>query len=127
MAGHYLIDTDVIVEYLRGREQAVEFLESLGGTLHISAITVAELYSGVRDDERETLDQFLNAFEVVPIDDTLARTAGLLRRDFRPAHGTGLADAIVAMSAKATGAVLVTFNQRHFPMVDDLLVAYRPG
>lgn len=127
MTGHYLIDTDVIVEYLRGRQQAIRFLESLEGTLHTSAITVAELYSGVRDDEREALDQFLSVFNVVPVDDTLARTAGLLRRDFRPAYGTGLADAIVAVSAKAAGAVLVTFNQRHFPMVDDLLVPYRSG
>jgi predicted nucleic acid-binding protein len=50
-----------------------------------------------------------------------------LRRDLQPAHGTGLADAIIATSAKVVGAVLVTFNQRHFPMVADLLVPYSPG
>lgn len=120
----FLIDTDVIIEYLRGHEQAVEYLESLEGTLHVSAITVAELYSGVRDNEQEALEQFLSAFDVVPVDEPLGRVAGLCRRNFRPAHGTGLADAIVAMSAKAAGAVLVTFNRRHYPMVDDLLVPY---
>ena len=113
MAVRYLIDTDVIVEYLRGQARAIEFLESLAGTLQVSAITVAELYSGVRDDEREALEQFLSAFDVVPVDHVLAKAAGLCRRDFRPAHGTGLADAIVAASAQVAGADLVTFNAPH--------------
>ena len=113
MAKRYLVDTDVIIEYLRGREQAVEYLESLEGRLHVSAVTVAELYSGVRDEEQEALEQFLSAFDVVPVDQALARSAGLGRRSHQPAHGTGLADAIVAMSAVAVGATLVTFNPRH--------------
>lgn len=125
MAKHFLIDTDVIIEYLRGREQAIKYLESLEGTLHVSAITVAELYSGVRDNEQEALAQFLSAFDVVAVDHALAQDAGLCRKSHKPAHGTGLADAIVAMSAKAAGAVLVTFNERHYPMVDDLAVPYR--
>lgn len=108
--GRFLIDTDVILEYLRGSEQAVKYIESLSGTLFVSAIIVAELYSGVRDNEQEALEQFLGAFDVVSLDQALAKNAGLFRKSHRPAHGTGLADAIVAMSAKAMDAVLVTFN-----------------
>ena len=43
-----LIDTDVLIDYLRDREQAVAYLESLPPPLSVSAVTVAELYSGVR-------------------------------------------------------------------------------
>jgi len=121
MAKRFLVDTDVIIEYLRGREQAVEYLESLEGMLHVSVVTVAELYSGVRDNEQEALEQFLNAFDVVTVDISLARSAGLCRKNYGPAYGTGLADAIVAMSAKAVGATLVTLNRRHYPMVDDVM------
>ena len=121
MAKRFLVDTDVIIEYLRGREQAVEYLESLEGMLYVSVVTVAELYSGVRDNEQEELEQFLNAFDVVAVEIALARSAGLCRKNYQPAHGTGLADAIVAMSAKALGATLVTFNRRHYPMVDDVV------
>lgn len=124
MTKRFLIDTDVIIEYLRGRPPAIDYLESLEGALYVSAITVAELYSGVRDDEREALDRFLSAFEVVPIDETLARNGGLCRRDYQPSHGVGLADAIVAMSAEALGARLVTLKRRHYPMVEDVLVPY---
>ncbi len=126
MAKRFLIDTDVIIEYLRGREQAISYVESLEGELYVSAITVAELYSGVKGaDEESALERFLSAFEVMAIDETLARLGGLCRRSHQPGHGTGLADAFVAMSAKSAGAVLVTFNKRHFPMIDDLEVPYR--
>ena len=124
MSARFLFDTDVLIDYLRGREQAVEYLESLDGAAHVSAITVAELYSGVRDSEQEALERFLSAFEVVTVGREVARSAGLCRKTYGPAHGTGLADAIVAMSAKAVGAALVTLNRRHYPMVEDLVVPY---
>jgi predicted nucleic acid-binding protein len=126
MAGRFLIDTDVVIEYLRGSEQAIRYLEGLEGVLCISAITVAELYSGVRGEREEAaLERFLGAFEVIVIDDALARLGGLCRRDYWPKHGTGLADALVAMSAETAGAVLVTFNKRHYPMITNVVVPYR--
>lgn len=124
-AKSFLLDTDVIIEYLRGRDEAIRYVESLEGDLYISAITVAELYSGVKGiDEEAALERFLDAFEVIPVDRALARLGGLCRQRYRPAHGTGLADAIVAASADSVGAVVVTFNKRHFPMMKDVVVPY---
>src|ERR1043166_4903598 len=89
-----LLDTDVVIEYLRGRSRAVEFVEALEEDLLLSAMTVAELFAGVkRAEEERALGEFLQAFEVVPITERIARKGGLLRRDFGPRHGTGLADA----------------------------------
>ncbi|MCL5886782.1 MAG: PIN domain-containing protein, partial [Actinobacteria bacterium] len=60
-ANRLLLDTDVIIEYLRGRDEAVRYIESLEGELYVSAITVAELYSGVRgSDEEAVLERFLD-------------------------------------------------------------------
>ena len=42
-----------------------------------------------------------------------------MRRSYQPGCGASLADALVAMSAESAGAVLVTFNKRHYPMIDD--------
>lgn len=124
-ARRLLLDTDVIIEYLRGRDEAIRYVESLEGALYVSAITVAELYSGVRGiDEEAALERFLDAFEVIPIDRALARVGGVFRQRHRPAHGTGLADAIVATSAESVGAALVTFNKRHYPMLKDVVVPY---
>jgi len=120
-----LIDTDVLIDFLRGREEAVAFLERLEATLFVSAMTVAELVVGVRDDaEERSMLTFLHAFEVVPVDGQVAAAGGRLRGRFGPSHGTGLADAIIAASAESVGARLVTRNRRHYPMLDDVLVPY---
>ena len=51
-----LLDTDVIIDYLCGRAEAVTYIESLTEPLLISTITIAELYSGAREgDERAAL------------------------------------------------------------------------
>jgi len=96
-----LIDTDVLIDYLRDRTQAVTYLESLTPPLLVSAVTVAELYAGVRRDERPALDQFVGSFQVVAVDQMIAVRAVLIRRDFGKSHGTGLADAIIAATAEA--------------------------
>lgn len=131
MPGALILDSDVLIDYLRGRAEAVEFLELLEQRLEpllVSSVTVAELYAGVRKGREQTfLDQFVYAFEVVPVDDEIARRGGLYRRDFGPSHGTGLTDALIAASAEQRQARLVTLNDRHFPMLSDVLVPYRKG
>jgi predicted nucleic acid-binding protein len=121
----YLLDTDVLIEYLRGKQQAAEFLEGLDGELLLSAITVAELFSGAKGtQEIEALDQFILAFQVIPIDDRLARQGGMIRQQYHLSHGVGLADALIAATALDREAQLVTFNRRHFPMVEDARQPY---
>jgi predicted nucleic acid-binding protein len=78
-----LIDTDVLIDYLRDQADAVKYLESVTPPFSVSAITVAELYAGVRDGaERAALDQFVDSFQVIAIDETIATRAGIIRRDF---------------------------------------------
>jgi predicted nucleic acid-binding protein len=121
-----MLDTDVLIDYLRDRAEAVEFLEERLELLLVSAVTVAELYAGVREGkERSALDQFVDAFEVVSVDDEIARRGGLYRRDFGPSHGIGLTDALIAASAEQRRVRLVSLNDRHFPMLSDVWVPYR--
>lgn len=125
MSATQLIDTDVLIEYLRGSDQTAEFLEGLTGQLMISAISVAELFSGVRDkNESDALDQFMLAFETVPIDARLAKEGGRIRQRFYPSHGVGLADALIAATAADRDAELVTFNVRHYPMLENVRLPY---
>lgn len=125
MAVRLLLDTDVLIDYLRGVPEAVTYLESRKEVLLISAVTVGELYAGVREGrERKALDAFMQAFEIVVLDASLAERGGLLRRDYGKSHGTGLADALIAASAERQEAVLVTLNRKHFPMLREVLVPY---
>ncbi len=123
-----LIDTDVLIDYLRSNSQAVDFLENLTELLLISSITVAELYAGVREGkERATLDNFISVFEVVSIDENIAKLGGLYRRDYGKSHGVGLADALIAATANIKQAKLVTLNKKHFPMLTDVIIPYNKG
>jgi len=122
----YLVDTDVLIDYLRGSEHAAEFLEGLQGDLLISTISVAELFSGARGPEEQVaLDHFMLAFEVISVDERLARQGSIFRQEYHPSHGIGLADALIAASAIDSGAELVTFNRRHYPMVEHVRAPYR--
>lgn len=121
----FLIDTDVLIDYLRAKSESVTYLESLTQPLTISAVTVAELYAGVRDGaERVVLENFIGSFQVRAVDEEIAARAGILRRDFGKSHGTGLADAIIAATAEELQANLVTLNKKHFPMLEDVVVPY---
>ena len=92
---------------------------------YLSVISVAELFAGVKGDEEEkSLNQLLQAFVILPLTEKTARLGGLYRKDYRPSHGTGLADALIAATANENGAGLVTFNRRHFPMVSGITVPY---
>jgi predicted nucleic acid-binding protein len=124
-AGPLLVDTDVIIDYLRGRAEAVVFIEAVANPLLASAVTVAELHVGVRDGaERHALERFLGAFEVVPVDRDIAVRGGLFRRDYGKSHGVGLPDALIAATAVARSATLVTLNIKHFPMLTLIHVPY---
>lgn len=113
-----LVDTDVLIDFLRGLPPAREFIAGLPRDAAVSVLTVAELHVGVRDgDERRALDEMLATFRVLPLDDATARAGGLLRRDYGKSHGVGLNDALIAATALAQGIPLVTLNVRHYPML----------
>jgi len=119
MTPRLLLDTDVLVDYLRDRDEAVAYVEAHAASILISAVTVAELYAGVREgEERRSLAEFLDAFAIIPIDAEIAQKGGLFRRDYGPSHNVGLADALIAATAELHQAKLVTLNARHFPMVE---------
>ena len=126
MAELLLIDTDVLIDFLRGQADAVAYLEGLTEPLLMSVVTMAELYSGVREgNERKALDIFITVFEFAPIDEGIARNGGLFRRDYRKSHNIGLADALIAATAEVRGATLVTLNRKHFPMLSRVIVPYK--
>ena len=122
----FLLDTTVIVDLLRGLPAAATFIDQLEQQPYLSAVTVAELYAGVREGpERRHLEQIRFGFAIVPVDDQIAADAGLFRREYGRSHGTSLADALIAACAASVRATLVTHNRKHFPMLKDAVVPYR--
>ncbi len=120
-----LVDTDILIDYLRGRPEAVSYLEEHVDDIFISAVSVAELYQGVREGvERTKLSRMVSAFVVLPMTEEIAETAGLYRRDYRPSTGCGLADCMIAATASEHRLRLATLNSRHFKMLSDVITPY---
>ena len=116
-----LLDTTVLIDYLRGRP-AVDRVETLIGRGDVpctTAINVEEIFRGVRPAEVVAVEHLFDGLRLAPIGRPEGRRAGEWRRRFS-AQGATLsqADCLIAAAAHATGAVLATGNPRHFPMAE---------
>jgi len=126
MQNSILVDTDVLVDFLRGHEKAVAFISEFSSRIILSAIVVAELYAGVKGNaELTVLENFISLFRVVPLTAEMAKIGGLYKRDFGKSHGVGLADAILAATADAEKVELKTLNVKHYPMLSGMEPAYK--
>ncbi len=97
MSNSILVDTDVLIDFLRGIGKAVVFIDEFSPHIILSPIVVAELYAGVKGaDELSLLDNFVSLFRAAPIDSEIAKAGGLYKRDYGKSYGVGLADAILA-------------------------------
>ena len=125
-AESFLLDTDVLVDFLRGYSRAVTFVNANSSRIILSSIVVAELFAGVKGDaERIALENFVSLFPVIPVTYEIAKTGGLYKRDYGKSHGVGLADAIIAATCETQNAELKTLNIKHYPMIKGLTPTYK--
>ena len=127
---HYLLDTDICIEMIRGKSPALlaHLRRREVGSVAISSITLAELQYGVaksRDPEQNliALVHFVAPLEVLPFDERVAAGYGKLRADLeRSGQPIGPLDTLIAAHALAAKLTLVTNNQREFSRVPGLHV-----
>ncbi len=125
MAQLFLPDTDVLIDFLRGYQKAVDLVNTNSSQIILSPIVIAELYAGVRGKQELTiLNNFVSLFDVIPVSSEIARIGGLYKRDFGKSHGVGLADSVIAATCSSQNAQLKTLNVKHYPMIKNLEPAY---
>jgi predicted nucleic acid-binding protein len=116
------LDTDVLVDCLRGRQAAKEWLQSRSNECFlISGVVAMELIVGCQDQNalRRTTD-FLRHFEVIwPEPSEFAMAYELLTRHWL-ASALGIPDCLIAATAMSRSSRLYTFNLKHFKVVDGL-------
>jgi tRNA(fMet)-specific endonuclease VapC len=123
-----LLDTNTIVFAIRKRPSRVRarLLEQSPDDVFVSAITFGELSYGVeisREPERERtrVGMFLQPYQLLPFDRSAAERYGLLRHELRRSP-IGERDLLIAATAIANGACVVTNNTREFGRVPGLEV-----
>jgi predicted nucleic acid-binding protein len=117
----YLLDTDIIIEWLRRNERIVLWLEARdagGDFLACTPVSVAEIYAGLRPREEFSVGELLQVLHCVEITERVGHKAGHYRYAFGPSHGVEIADALIAAAAHVYGLTLCSRNLRHYPMRD---------
>jgi tRNA(fMet)-specific endonuclease VapC len=114
-----LLDTDVLINFLRGKEKARLFLESAvrESALLCSVITVAEIHSGMLVPETERTRELLEGLYIVEVTRKIAEKAGGYKRDMKRQR-LELMDCLIAATAYCNRAILATGNVKHYPMQD---------
>ncbi len=124
-----LLDTSVAVDHLRDHAPATALLRELVGSAEpvvASELTRFELLTGARPAEHAALEVFFSTIDWVPVTEDIARLAGEFARTYRRSHGgIGVVDYLLAGTAAALEAELITTNVRHFPMFGGLRPPYR--
>ena len=119
---NYLIDTDVLIDWLRGKRAASRFFRVTKGVFYYSSITRKELLFGCRDTSEITqVQNHLRTMRIIRIDPIIALKASELGVKYvnSPLHKS---DSLIAATAWVKRLILVTKNRKHFEFINEIRI-----
>lgn len=120
-----LIDTDILIDFLREKREAKKVIESVISEQiigMISVITESELFSGKEcnnSEKRKAVEDLLLLMNKIDVDSDIAKKGGELRRTY----DTPLLDSLIAATAILTNAIVYTRNRKHFQHMKEVNIA----
>jgi len=127
-----LLDTNIVVAFLNGDNSILKRIKDEIDRIALSSLVVAELDYGAKVSQRakdnlEKLYQFVDVVQVVPFDIESAKIFGSIKSKLRNiGKPTGEVDVLIAATAMAHKATLVTANRKHFENIEGLKVEVWP-
>ncbi|MBN1561151.1 type II toxin-antitoxin system VapC family toxin [candidate division KSB1 bacterium] len=124
-----LIDTDVLIWYMRGNQNAYTFIENQQG-FSVSVVTYIEIVQGMRN--KNELNQLRRAFRqwntrIFYIDEEISVKAMFLIERYFLSHSLQLADSLISSTCLVKGLPLATGNAKHFAMIQHLeIIPFHP-
>jgi predicted nucleic acid-binding protein len=124
-----LVDTDVLVWYMRGDEKANRAIRNLKG-FSISVVTYMELVQGLRN--KEELNILRNSLKrwkagIIYINEEISAKAMFLVEQYYLSHSIQLADALIGATAVIYGLPLLTANTKHYKTIKNIITKkFRP-
>jgi predicted nucleic acid-binding protein len=117
--GDILLDSDVIIAWLRGYQPVAGVVMSLleqGSSLLWTPVSVAEIFAGARKGENAQLEKLFQILETLPISQEIGKRAGYYLQKYSKSHSLELGDTLIAASAYTADLSLWTINKKHNPM-----------
>ena len=125
----YVLDTNTVIDYFKGRGKVAERMLAVAPReIALPAIAAYEVWIGVlgsRNAKRREAqyEQFLSVIDVIAFDSAISRRAAELRIALeRRGEAIGPLDTLIAATALAWGATLVTRNAGEFGRIAGLKV-----
>lgn len=124
----YLLDSDWVADWLKGRLEAKKLVSSFTpeDEIFISLITYGEIYEGIYfGNDSETAEvsfrKLLRFVDVLPLNRDILRRFARIRGDLRR-KGQLIADLdlLIASTALQYGFTLMTRNLKHFERIPEL-------
>lgn len=123
-----LLDSTFVIDHLRGEAEAVDRFRRMfedGDDPMVTEIVVCEVRAGLLAEAEGHLDAFLEPIEFAQPGIETAKTAGRWRADLRRRGRTlSLGDSLIAATANALGATVITRNVRDFALTPVLVESY---
>jgi len=124
-----IIDTDVLIWYLRGNEKAFQIIEELPN-FNISVITYMELVQGMRS--KKELNKLRKALHIwntknLYVSEEISAKAMFYIEQHFLSHSMQLADALIGATAITYAVPILTGNDKHYKILKDLQIKiFRP-
>ena len=116
----HLVDSDVLIDYLRNRQGAADYLDSLGEWAY-SVVTAMELLTGAANQKDvKRLDKILGDFREMPLSQEIGSQARELMKAYAKSDGLLPLDALIAATAIKAEMKLSTKNRKHFRNIEGL-------
>lgn len=124
-----VIDTDVLIWYMKGNEKAYKTIENLNN-FFISVVTYMELVQGMRN--KRELNNFRKALlvwnsKILYISEEISVKAMFFVEQHYLSHSIQLADALIAATAITYGLPILTGNDKYYKILKDIEIKkFRP-
>lgn len=116
-----ILDSNILIDILKGRQEAIDKVQDLSSPLSISVITAMELVVGARNIQEVTkLEQFIDIFEVIHLDQTISDLALKLITEYSKSHALDIPDSLIAATTMINRAKLFTYNIKDFRFIPKL-------
>ena len=117
-----IIDTDVLIWYLRGNINAKEIVET-NIPFSISAVTYMELVQGMKDkiEFKRFQKQIRNwKTEIIHIDQEVSARAIFYVQEYFLSHSMQMGDALIAATAIQASDTILTANDKHYKHIPNI-------
>ena len=110
----YLVDTDILIDFLRQKDGVADYLDGLRDW-SLSIVTGMELVAGALDKkEVREIDIILATYQAIPVSAEVGQFAYNIMKTYSKSNGLDACDAMIAATAINEGLTLSTKNDKHF-------------